>query len=252
LREPSRIVKAAARAAAPVWGHDEFTPFVVLSRSRTGSNLLASFFNSHPQAHVEGEILGRLEGRDVGRVLGRVWGPQAHYVRAKGFKLFYYHPLDGCPQVLWTRIVEVPGLHVIHLKRRNILRTLVSRKIASARGEWIRAGRTVSRGGIPVRFDREELEEGFRQTREWEEQGDERMATLPSVVLVYEDLIADPVGEFNRATRLLGLRDSAPSSEFQRQNPEPLADLIENFDELRRGFRGTAWEEFFDEGSVSS
>ena len=63
LRDPRRGVKRLDRFLAPILGRDDFTRFIVLSRSRTGSNLLASLLNSHPHAFVEGgDVLARLDG----------------------------------------------------------------------------------------------------------------------------------------------------------------------------------------------
>src|SRR3546814_8552873 len=46
-------------------GHTGFTKFIVLSRSRTGSNMLVSLLDSHPRVAAEGEIVARLDGRDA-------------------------------------------------------------------------------------------------------------------------------------------------------------------------------------------
>ena len=49
------------------FGHEDYVPFIVLTRSRTGSNLLVSFLNGHPDIFCEGEIFARMAGRDPGR-----------------------------------------------------------------------------------------------------------------------------------------------------------------------------------------
>lgn len=246
IRDPRRVRKALGRAVAPLVGHSDYTPFVVLSRSRTGSNLLASFLNSHPHAHVEGEIFGRLNGQDQRAILDRVWGRQARYIRAKGFKLFYYHPLDGDPEHLWNMIRSVDGVRVIHLRRRNLLRTLASRRIAEQQGVWVRSRQGENPPTNAVHFEPEELERGFCQTREWEQMAELRLRILPSANLDYEDLAGDPTQEFRRVTDFLGLDPAHPRTFFRRQNPQRLSELIDNFDELRHSFRGTEWEGFFD------
>src|SRR5215470_17880833 len=74
-------------------GHDHFTKFIVLSRSRTGSNLLQSLLSSHPEIVTENEILQRLDGRNPRDIVARAYARQPYFVKAKGFKVFYYHPI---------------------------------------------------------------------------------------------------------------------------------------------------------------
>ncbi len=73
--------------------HSDFQRFIVLSRSRTGSNMLLSFLNSHPNIHAEGEVFNRLNGQNYQEILSRVFADQPPRILAKGFKIFYYHPM---------------------------------------------------------------------------------------------------------------------------------------------------------------
>jgi hypothetical protein len=43
-----------------------------------------------------------------------------------------------------------------------------------------------------------------------------------------------------------GVEPMPLSLELQRQNPEPLSELIANYDELRAAFAGTPWSAFFE------
>src|SRR5690606_26460474 len=114
----------------------ECRKFIVLSRSRTGSNLLISFLNSHPNIRARGEMFARLNGKNCKDVLARGFARQPFYVKATGFKIFYYHPMDDDSGHVWDVLAELDDLRIIHLKRRNILRTLISRKIADTQGVW--------------------------------------------------------------------------------------------------------------------
>jgi LPS sulfotransferase NodH len=228
--------------------HDRFTRFIVLSRSRTGSNLIVSLLASHPQIDAEGEILNRLRGRNPGDVLDRTFGPQPFFVRAKGFKIFYYHPLDGRSEEVWERLTSMPELAVIHLRRWNVLRTVVSRRIAGDRDEWLTRGEpTIATEAKAVTIGPEELERAFRQTRAWESEGERRFAGHRVFPLWYEGLVADIPGTFAEITAFLGVRYVKPSTDLRRQNPEPLEDLLSNYDELHESMRGTELEAFFTE-----
>ena len=88
--------------------------------------MLMSFLNSHPNVRMEGELFATLNDRAPAQALEAAFSPPPAYVKAQGFKLFYYHPTDASDRRLWTALTALPDLHVIHLKRRNILPTLVS------------------------------------------------------------------------------------------------------------------------------
>jgi LPS sulfotransferase NodH len=248
-RRAASGVTRARRRARHEWyrrrGHDRYRPFVLLARSRTGSNLLLSQLESHPQVRAEGELFQRLRGRRWESILAGVHGRQPPEVRAAGFKLFYYHPLDALDDALWRSLAQRRDLHVLHLRRRNTLRVLVSRKIAERSDVWSSAGDPSAPASKAVSFTPEELEAGFRETEAWEQGGAERFRDHPVLDLWYEDLVAEPRATFDAVTDFLGVERRAPSTRLVRQNPEPLHELITNFEALERHFRGTRWGAFF-------
>jgi len=48
----------------------------------------------------------------------------------------------------------------------------------------------------------------------------------------YDDLVKSPVSELNRIASFLSLPEFTPKNKLVQMNPEPLSELIENFDEL--------------------
>jgi LPS sulfotransferase NodH len=229
--------------------HEDFTRFIVLSRSRTGSNMLISLLNSHPAIIAEGEILARLQGRDGSQVVTQAYAKQPLYVKAKGFKVFYYHPLDSESDDLWEELTADDRIRVIHLKRRNILRTLVSRKIALMKDAWIATSeaRMKVAGGKAAEFTTSELEQGFRRTRDWETAGDARFQGHPLLSVYYEDLIREPDGTLAQVLDFLGLQYAPLATEMRMQNAERLTDLVTNYGELKAAFAGTEWQAFFED-----
>ncbi len=229
--------------------HRDYTRFIVLSRARTGSNLLISLLDSHPGIDAQGEIVKRLAGREADAVISRIFGEQPFFTKATGFKIFYYHPLDDDSGRIWERLELDRDLAVIHLRRRNVLRAVVSRAIAEQRNVWLDLADapSVGAGAKSVAISRTELEATFRQTRAWEADGDLRFANHRVLPVYYEDLVADTDATFSTVTDFLGVRFKRPWSGMQRQNPEPLRELLVGYDELRAGFQGTEWAKYFDE-----
>jgi LPS sulfotransferase NodH len=211
--------------------------------------MLLSFLNSHPNVHAQGEIFQKLNGRSYEDIFSKAFAKQPYYIRAKGFKIFYYHPLDDESNDIWGDLMNLGNLWVIHLKRRNIFRTLISRKIAGIQDAWeVTSSKRIHTGKEKVvTFTTEELEEGFKQTREWEKGGDEKFSTHPLMSVYYEDLVDDPEGTFGKITDFLGVHYVQPKTNLRKQNPERLRDLVINYDELKSAFSGTEWQSFFEE-----
>jgi len=229
--------------------HEDYTRFIVLSRSRTGSNLLTSLLNSHRNIDAEGEALRRLHGRSAPAVIDARFGAQPFFIHAKGFKVFYYHPLDGSSDQVWRDLTGRPDLAVIHLRRRNILRTIISRQIADRSDEWLR--RSPERLPVPaskaITISPAELTRAFEQTRTWEQEGELRFVDHRTLSIWYEDLVSDLDQTFATITAFLGVRNVRPRTRLRRQNPEPLHALLVDHEELHRHFQRTEWEPFFND-----
>ena len=222
---------------------------MVLTRSRTGSNWLISMLDSHPAIHAEYEIFARLKGKRYQNVLARFFSRQPRGIRAAGFKIFYYHPLDDDGRDVWQALQGIEDLSVIHLKRRNILRTVVSRSIADKQNRW-----ALQQGGEPscleercVELEVDELRTCFEQTRQWEREFEHAFDHRDLMSVYYEDLVAQPEHEYGRILAALDLDFVTPKTHLRQQNPESLFLLIRNYDRLKTAFRGTQWEPFFED-----
>jgi len=248
-QDPRKAVRRVTYQALSLVGTRAFRPFVVLSRSRTGSNMLIQALDAQPHIAADYEIFSRLRGRREVDILDRAYGRQPFYIRAKGFKIFYYHPQDADGIAVWELLQAVQGLHVIHLRRRNILHALVSSRLAYQTGIYgVRSDKEAAayRDVMPtVRFTPEELERDFQQTRSWEREGIARFDGRPILDITYEDMTADLPGEFARITDFLGVAPRPPHTDFKKQRTRPLHDTVENYDTLKAHFRGSEWEDFF-------
>src|SRR5205085_7486946 len=135
-----------------------------------------------------------------------------------------------------------------HLKRRNVLRTITSRKLAGSTDVWLDRGSGGSAPAKPaVQFSPAALEKAFEQNEAWEATTDERFRDHAAMEIFYEDLVSAGEEVMAHIARFLGVRPRAMSTSLRQQNPEPLAALISNFDELRTHFQGSRWAPFFDE-----
>jgi LPS sulfotransferase NodH len=229
----------------------KITPVIVLARSRTGSNLLVSLLNSHPLIRIRGEKCARLHGQDIYEVLKTAFSARSPKVCLAGFKLFYYHPNDQDSDLLWQTLVALPNLKVIHLRRENILRTLLSRKIASVQDVWKNSGETADAEGVKprltVHLSQGELEKGFTQTRGWEQWGEQLFREHAMHAVTYEELVEDRDETMERLFEFLGVEGWSTETVLEKQNTQRLSELIENYDDLCHAFQNTPWSGFFNE-----
>jgi LPS sulfotransferase NodH len=188
-----------------------------------------------------------MKGQSVESRLDQVFRRRPRRVEAVGFKIFYYHPLDDHHSPVWDRLTRMEDLYVLHLKRRNVLRTVTSRKLAGSTDVWLDRGRGGSaKEKSAVQFSAKGLEKAFEQNEAWEAACDERFRDHEMMEIFYEDLVSGP-DVLEHTARFLGVRPHAMSTSLRQQNPEQLAALISNFDELRLHFQGSRWATFFDD-----
>ena len=200
----------------------------------------------------------------------RIFCEHPAVVRAVGFKFHYQHYMAA--EGLWQQLQKDDELAVIHLQRRNLLRVLTSDKIAERTGVYelkSKSGQGSMKPGRIVRAIRQRLRRmtTLRATAEPAQpskvtvhiQPDElrkilhetelslaHWATLfgshPMITLAYEDMVVELQETFASVQTFLGLQPRSLAINLVRQNPEPLAKLIDNFDELYDEFRGTLEE----------
>jgi len=230
------------------FGNTDYRRFMILSRTRTGSTMLLSLLNSHPNVYAEGEIFRALNGRNYKDILTKVYTKLPSYIKAKGFKIFYFDPIDDDSNNIWGDLISMEDLWVIHLKRRNILRTILSRKIAGTQGVWAvwSAKEQNSDKDKAVSFTKEELEQSFINTRDAEEKGNKDFNKHTLLTVYYEDLVTNTEDEFRKIFDFLGVEYVLPKTNSRKQNSESLRYLIKNYDELKLAFTGTKWQDFFD------
>jgi len=246
--------------------HSPETRFIILGRSRTGSNLLRGLLNAHSRVTVFEEVFKNenlihwgLPGYDQRKeILAKfqndpccfletvIFGDQPVRISAVGFKLFYYHAQSGKLQPIWPYLREHTEIKVLHIKRQNILRTHLSRKKAELTDRWINLSGEPQETG-PVELSYEECLADFEQTRAWENEYTDFFSRHPQLEVIYERLAADHQGVMSEVFDFLGLPPEPVAPQTYRQAIQPLSMAISNYTELKERFTGTPWEAFFEE-----
>jgi hypothetical protein len=221
------------------------TRFVIVAAPRTGSNLLCTLLNSHPDVLCHHEVFnpggiyyaldfrgGRLDlgspaarDRDPLAFLDRLyWADLGH--RCVGFKW-----TRGQEPSVLTRVAGDPRVRTILLRRRNRLKVYASEQVALRTGQWevyrredLGRERPMVRVGLAELLGFVEAYEAFYASL--------RRTAGPLLEVDFEDLF--DVGVQGRMLRFLGV-DPVPlplRAASVKQNPTDLRLMIENFDDL--------------------
>ena len=230
-----------------IFGNTDYDKFVIVTRSRTGSNLLKSLLNSHPEIIAEGELFRRLEGRSCKEIWDNTFSPKSKKIKYIGFKLFYYHPLDSDDKEVWEFIKSDRNIKIIHLTRENILRTVVSREIADKTNAWTNKGnKNITKNGKQIELDIDYCLSEFELTKNSEEKTKVDFADHDFIQLSYEDLSDDKQKVMNELFQFLSVDSVNVSSSYKKQNVEKLKDLVTNYDKVYEQLEKTKWANFLN------
>jgi LPS sulfotransferase NodH len=247
-----------------------YRKFVVVGIARTGSTLLLSLLNSHPNALAFGEIfrgdgrigwdtapfgsrqspalLQRIETRPIDFIEEQIFRRWPRELHAVGFKLFYYHARQGAQAAVWDTIRDDPEIAIIHIKRDNILEQLLSLRNAERTNMWS-ASVSPSNELEPLRLDPEACRLHFEEVRAYENACDAFFEGRSITTISYEELVADRAAAMGKICAKLNLSPQPMEARIARQRTTSLSQSIANFEELRATFAGSPWAHFFDEGA---
>jgi Sulfotransferase family len=234
---------------------------VIFSRGRTGSNLLGSLLKSHPDVRHHGEIFGEyyIQNTLIKRQINKI-GPVNYFdnisrrmltEKVVGVKFLYYQlepayagrwGVENLPEML-PALQARTDIKFVHLKRRNKLATLISRKLAARSGKYV--GGSYGDGRL-ILTSQECLAE-FQAIERWEDLYDSEFASHDVIEMYYEDLVKSVEREMGRVCAPFDLEAAHLGSRMHKQNTRSPIDLIENWDELERSFAATPYAWFFAE-----
>lgn len=252
----SHVVRLhTALKAASLWArsyasgvHTKYTRFAVVGHARTGSNLLLDVFRSSPEVEMLHEIFSadnRVIGQEFNENITRLYAGYPRCVRAVGCKIFYNHLTNQ----EWSEFEQRREFKIIHLMRRNRLRTLVSLAIAFKTDVWLQTNflKKVPLEKKRVYLDPESLFTQIMQIESWEAQARSRFAHRDVLEIYYEDLVENFDAVAAEAIDFVGAKRWNPNRiGYRKQNPEPLEQLISNFPEVNGALRNTPWERYLE------
>jgi hypothetical protein len=172
--------------------------------------------------------------RDPLGFLARSWAADLGHTHL-GFKMTHRQG-DAAP--VFDAVVRDTGVCKIVLRRRNRVRTFVSRLVAERTGQWeVYRGEALAPDRPRVVVDADALLASVRQDEAYYLELEQRLAGQRWLGLAYEDLSS--VDEHTRLLAFLGLPPAGLEASTVQQNPEDLRELVANFNELVERLRAT-------------
>lgn len=231
-----------------VFGSFDYEKFIVITRSRTGSNLLMSFLDSHPEIIAKGEVFNRLNEKTTESVWSKFFTKKPKEIKYAGFKIFYYHPMDCENREVWNIIGNNKSIKLIHLTRKNILKTVISREIAAKTDVWTNKDKhRIDLKDKQISVSIEECMNEIQKTKEYEEKTRNDFKNHALMELTYEDLVENNQKLMNEVFRFLGVEATSVNSNYKKQNNEELRDLILNYSELSESLQNTKWVDYLND-----
>lgn len=232
---------------------DKHDPLLVLSRARSGTWALAGGFGPSQRFQLVGEILNPRLSKEksfrdwVEKCTSMSDLPMAFedYLRHLGkhvtsqqrpVLLIHYEELD-VPFTIYDLVEALlkTSPNLIHLKRRNHLRQLISKKIA-VETKTYRIKSEKDRRFFRIKLDTEELSEVLVEMVREEKRYDAliQMSGVPALELHYEDILSEDGNYTKQAIEkidsfLPDLDQFRKVPWTRRQNVARLTDILENY-----------------------
>ncbi len=243
--------------------------FVLLGTQRTGTTLVATSLDAHPEILCYGEVLkkfrtkGETEVRDsgyldfryqtLGHRLGHYFWRQRNLTtyldslyesgsgNLVGFKLMLTHLRYFPSAESYLLEHSIPAINII---RRNTLKTLISRLGARASGVFHSTeGRDRRQVTVPIEGLLDRLGRLEAQSKTWERKVGNR---LPFMQVVYEDFVRDRGAQSERMTQFLGIAPGLLQTPLKKLTSDDLSQVISNFEDVRAVLLDTPFERYLD------
>ena len=232
------------RAFFRVFGHQVERRFAIVSTARTGSNYLSGGLRTSPSVRMYHELFAdhnRQIGKDFEKIFSTLFQYESRATEVVGFKVFYNHLTEE----EWKKLMSRRDLKIIHLTRRNRLKTVISLEIAFKTGYWTKSSPAGGPRDKNLVLDPSLLLKRLEQIEQGEAATRSRFSDRPILEVVYEELVQSPKEEFASVGEYLGVYDIDPDKiKLKKQNPETVQQLITNYEEVETSLRNTRFAEY--------
>lgn len=225
----------------PLFQKKNYPIFIILGHPRTGTSLLHTYLNAHPQ------LLSLNEALSDNTNLSTLLSPKPFFIKAVGFKFFYEYIKNEDKQLILFNLLKNWEVKIINIKRKNLLRVYVSLLIAEKTQEWSSI-ETHTKKNKTIEINPLECEKAFYNYKSLEKIVDEfvTQSNAKIIEIEYESYTEFPDLYNYKILKFLGLNPIKLHSLLKKQNPESLENLISNYSELKEYFKNSEFESYFE------
>jgi LPS sulfotransferase NodH len=152
-----------------------------------------------------------------------------------------HHLVESRSQLFWNHIISDTSISIIHLKRRNYLRTYISLVNALKTDQW--TGQKKQLDYSPLELNIEDCESFFEHLEKKEQYYSGIFQLHRTIDICYEDLVQNPIVELKKIANILKI-DVSNLINPPSRSAVALSHQIKNLGELTSHFKHTKWEEF--------
>jgi LPS sulfotransferase NodH len=160
-------------------------------------------------------------------------------VTATGLKISY-NQIEKYPAIAtW---INERDIRIVHLVRKNILKTVLSLETAKRRG-LSHATHEVEL--VKVQLNPNKLKRNLIRRTKQVDRFRNMFVNKPYLEIAYEDLVANQNGITQNVLQFLDIDDFVTlQTDLVKLNPDTIQDIVENYDEVAETLRDTVFEKY--------
>jgi hypothetical protein len=221
--------------------------FIILFYGRSGSGLLRTLLNCHPDVYCDAEIYLHRKALFPKRYLqnrAKLYGKKYYGHKAKLFQLEeQYSDVDK------IRDTYLTGNKIIFLKRDSFVRQAISVFIGVQRGKW-HDKRENSLAGQKFKINPVKLLEKVRRIDTYYNKKEKLLRGIDHLYINYErDLLSQEnhQGTMDKVFDYLGLYSVPVYTNYVKTSPENLEEVLDNYDEVIEAIRNSEFAHFLED-----
>jgi len=245
----------------------DYQKYVIIGTARTGTTMLWSYLNSHPEILCLRGVFGATQKINFGKYYDSlpdecfdvklinqrntqpveflekyVFKNYQRDYKAVGLKYFYDHDkhLDDKNSLI-NYFIKNKDIKIIHVKRTNLLKTLYSYKRALNNKNW--HGQEMNEFKIELSIN--ECEIYFNEITKQQQQFDALFKGRIFQVN-YEKFISKTSEILDDVQTFLGVSNQIQQNEIKQNVNRPLNQVILNFEKLKKHFNNTVYSQYFN------
>ena len=220
--------------------------FVIVTHPRSGFHMLSTMLGSHPKIENGGEKFNLLNQPECNSEFRIYANPPNHNAKIRGFKLPYRFRKMEINDI-WEKVKLNKQLKILHWHRSNLLRAYVSWEIANKSKTWLGTKAQPFLSEKRITIELKSCLNWINMTHRLQKISEFEFRDHTSFTASYENFLAHN-NKMKEILQFLEVDTTVElSTNFIKQNPEPLIQLIVNYDEFESSFKKTKWSIFLEE-----